>query len=527
MRASADLLSIYDEWRGTESLFSRIKKWADITPDSLAVHAPDRDITYRELYDEVCHVSAFLSDLAPGDRVALLSLRASADYVVLLCGCLATGVVAVPVPTQQRTQLAQLAQTVSATVIFTDDPDQAATDIVGVDRTVLAQTNAGKWPSEFTSDDWLWTPTDPNDACLIALTSGTTGFPKGAFHTWNTLHSLIKYVALGANLGRNVLCAASPMQGTGLLFGVLGPLMHGGAAIIPDGLDAASLAETLNDTSAEVLIAVPALLARLVESSAEVPKLDVTVWGGAPLSRDIEGSLTGRLGVTLLGICGAMDAGQYGLQRLEAGSAAGEPTGYTWSPVAEYRLRSQLTETVDGHLVTVGELDVRGPSCPIGTCAYPSDGGGPTLTTRGAKDWISTGDLVEISEDGSFILKGRTKDVVNRGGYKVPAGSVERTLLQIPGVLDAAVVPVADTSLGERIGAILLLHAGAVLTTDLMWESLTSLKLPRAHWPEIVDVVEEMPRSAGGKADKTVLRSWVESGYPRSVTNTRVFDRRG
>jgi len=118
--------------------------------------------------------------------------------------------------------------------------------------------------------------------------------------------------------------------------------------------------------------------------------------------------------------------------------------------------------------------------------------------------WRS-GDLGYLDPEGFLFVVDRLKEMINRAGEKIYSQEVENVLYQHPGVLEVAVVGIPDQVYGERIKAVVVPRPGYVLTPDELLrfaaERLASFKVP-----EVVEFREALPRNAGGKVLKSLLR---------------------
>jgi cyclohexanecarboxylate-CoA ligase len=132
----------------------------------------------------------------------------------------------------------------------------------------------------------------------------------------------------------------------------------------------------------------------------------------------------------------------------------------------------------------------------------------PELTSEAvtSEGWYRTGDLARIDADGYVRITGRVKDVINRGGEKVPVAEIEQLLHAHPAVGDVAIVAMPDERLGERACAFVVLDDGAELDFEAMLEYLDSCRVSKTYWPERLELVDSLPRTPSGKIQKFVLR---------------------
>ena len=133
----------------------------------------------------------------------------------------------------------------------------------------------------------------------------------------------------------------------------------------------------------------------------------------------------------------------------------------------------------------------------------------PELTAEAVTPdgWYRTGDLARIDAHGYVRITGRVKDVINRGGEKVPVAEIEQLLHAHPAVRDVAIVAMPDERLGERACAFAVLDDGADLDFEAMLEYLDSCRVSKTYWPERLELVESLPRTPSGKIQKFVLRA--------------------
>jgi acyl-CoA synthetase (AMP-forming)/AMP-acid ligase II len=118
--------------------------------------------------------------------------------------------------------------------------------------------------------------------------------------------------------------------------------------------------------------------------------------------------------------------------------------------------------------------------------------------------WVRSGDIAAIAE-GLVYLKDRAKDVINRGGEKIYSLQVENVLLSHPVVDEAAVLPVRDDVMGEKVGAVVVSRDAGLTPQELL--DYLNVRLPRYAVPErLVMRAEALPRGSSGKILKGQLR---------------------
>jgi cyclohexanecarboxylate-CoA ligase len=352
---------------------------------------------------------------------------------------------------------------------------------------------------------------DANDVTLLIFTSGTTGEPKGVMHTHNTL--VAANAALPERLGvsrDSVIHMASTFAHlTGFLYGVRLPTQVGGAtAVYQDVWDAGRFVDLVEKHGISYTSAATPFLHDTLTAPGladrDLSSLRLFCCMGAPIPRAIVREARQKLpGLTVLGGWGQSE------NALVTLGIPGDPEekiverdGYPW-PGMEIRVVD-----FDGTLckpAEEGRLQVRGPFLFVGYAERLE------LTRNSFDgDWFETGDLAAIDEEGYLNITGRTKDVIIRGGENVPVAYVENVLYEHPLIAGVAVVGVPDPRLQERACAVVTLADGT-LTLAEMQAFLKEKGVARQYWPESLEVVDELPRTASGKIQKFQLRARLQA----------------
>ncbi len=343
-----------------------------------------------------------------------------------------------------------------------------------------------------------------NDVNEMLYTSGTTGQPKGVMHTANTqfgnLQSLAGFIGLG---DKDTLLMSSPLaHQTGFLYGIMMPLYLGIKTVYQDVWDARGAAQLIQDEKVTYTMASTPFLADLTDTP-DVHKYDLGtlrlfLCGGAPIPRVLSERATKELDVNVLALWGMSENGAVTITR------PGDPMEKVFNtdgramPGVEVRIVDDTGRPVPAD--TEGLLQSRGCSAFVGYMKKPEMHG------TDADGWFDTGDYARMDKDGYIRITGRAKDILIRGGENIPVVEVEELLYRHPAIADAAIVGMPDDRLGERGCAFVTLHPGAKLGFEEMVAYLKDAKLARNYWPERLEVIAEMPRTASGKIQKFKLR---------------------
>jgi 2,3-dihydroxybenzoate-AMP ligase len=153
----------------------------------------------------------------------------------------------------------------------------------------------------------------------------------------------------------------------------------------------------------------------------------------------------------------------------------------------------------------VGELTCRGPYTLRGYYGVP-EYNARQFTLDG---FYRSGDLMRQHPSGNFIVEGRKKDLINRGGEKISAEEIENLILMHPAVQNVAIVPMPDANLGERMCAYVILHTHQSLQLKELVAFLLTKEIAKFKLPERLEVVADFPVSTFGKVSKKALGEMV------------------
>lgn len=180
-----------------------------------------------------------------------------------------------------------------------------------------------------------------------------------------------------------------------------------------------------------------------------------------------------------------------------------ETVGRPISPDDEVRLVDENdNEVAPG---AVGEFLARGPYTLRGY--YGAAEHNARAFTRDG--FYRSGDLMRRHPSGNYIVEGRKKDLINRGGEKISAEEVENLILAHPSVKNVACVPVPDPILGERMCACVILRPGCALTLEELAAFLSRQEIARHKLPERLEIMNDFPLSPFGKVSKKDLAEGV------------------
>jgi fatty-acyl-CoA synthase len=348
-------------------------------------------------------------------------------------------------------------------------------------------------------------PVALDDPCLIMYTSGTTGRPKGAVlthgnMTWNAVNQL-----LGFDLAQDErTLALAPLFHIGGLNGTVIPtLLRGGCAVVVRRFDPAETLAVIEEQRVNSFFAVPTMLDAMAREpgfpTRDLSALRTIGAAGAPLPLPTLRTWLDR-GVTMQQAYGMTETSP-GATVLDSADAerkvgsAGKPVFFTDVRV----LRPDGSRADPGE---VGEIVIQGPNVMAG---YWNE---PEQTAAVIRDgWYHSGDAGSVDDEGFLYVRDRYKDMIISGGENVYPAEVESALLELPEVLEAAVIGVPDPRWGEVGLAVVVPVPGTVPDPEALRIGLRA-RLAAFKVPTYVELADELPRTAAGKVRKPDLRRW-------------------
>jgi 2,3-dihydroxybenzoate-AMP ligase len=348
---------------------------------------------------------------------------------------------------------------------------------------------------------------DPLDPCIFQLSGGTTGVPKLIPRTANdyAYNSRIAAQVAGVD-AESVLLLVLPIAHNLPLAcpGIQGFLFNGAKVIVHQNTRPDEMFALIEKHRVTHLKVVPALLIRLINDPAiggyDLSSLRQIQSGGQRMQPEV------RLRTRDL-IPSAFVQENFGMSEgLLMFVRAGDPEevlletcGRPVCPDDEVRLlNDEGREVPPGK---VGELACRGPYTLRGYYGVP-EYNAQQFTPDG---FYRSGDLMRLHPSGNYIVEGRKKDLINRGGEKISAEEVENLILMHPAIKNVACVPMPDPAMGEKMCACVVLKPDRTLDLAELVAFLASHEIARFKLPERLEILPEFPVSTFGKVSKKAL----------------------
>lgn len=479
-----------------------------------------RDMTWR-VFDEKANRFANLllkRGIKKGEKVAILMMNCL-EWLPIYFGILKTGALAVPMNFRYTAEEIKYCLELSETsalvfgpefigrieAIYDQIPQVGTLFFSGENRPTFAE-NYDRLTANCSSEAPEVELLDEDDAAIY-FSSGTTGFPKAILHTHGSLLSACytEYHHHGQTREDNFLCIP-PLYHTGAKMHWFGSFLAGSRAVILRGIKPEWILKTVSEEKITIVwLLVPwaqDILDAIDRGDVKLEDYQLSQWrlmhiGAQPvppsLIRRWKQYFPHHQYDTNYGLSESIGPGcvHLGVENIHKVGAIGIP-GYNW----EVKITDEAGSPVSQG--QVGELAVKGPG--VMKC-YFNDREATAAVLK--EDWLFTGDMARMDEEGFIYLVDRKKDVIISGGENIYPVQIEDFLRAHKAIKDVAVIGLPDKRQGEIAAAIIELKPGCTCTDQEIEAFCASM--PRYKRPKKV-IFDTVPRNPTGKIEKPRLR---------------------
>jgi len=372
---------------------------------------------------------------------------------------------------------------------------------------------------------------DANEILTLHWTSGTTGLPRCVPRSHNNWHATGSACvdAGGLQPGDRILAPMQMVHTAGYSGMIMPWLELQGTLVLHQPFDMSVFLEQISDWKINHTVTAPAMLNALLRDGLlegrDISSIRSILCGSAPLDAWMIETFKAKFGVEIINAFGSTE----GLTLMSSpgitadphrraryfprfnGSATRRSNGLSWNMRVAAGVEGKLLDPESDS--EIEQANVPGEYAFLSCALFPG-----YLTENNQLDrsdfdgegFFRTGEIFEIPGDGEeadyLHYIDRLKDVINRGGVKIPAGELESALQALPAVREAAAVGIPDERLGERICAVVVFNSGQALELSQLNEHLEQLGVARYMLPEKLHAVSSLPRNATGKVLKREIQ---------------------
>ncbi len=497
------------------SLGELLHTQAQEIPRAIAIIAPQRSpLTYSRLYEQNARIVSKLNAMGLGrnDRIAML-LPNGPDLAVAFLA-VAAGATCAPLnPAYREAELDFYLSDLNARALIVQSEDDSPAIAVARAKQIplielVSQPDGVAGVFALEGDTGL-RPVDggfaqPDDVALVLHTSGTTSRPKLVPLTHSNICSSAANVQRALQLGRHDRCLnIMPLFHIhGLVAAVLASLTAGASIVCTPGFYAPEFLEWLSEFCPTWYTAVPTMHQAIV-GRAEANR-DVIARSSLRFIRSCSSAMPPLLMAQLESVFGAPLIEAYGMTEAAHQMSSNPLPPVERKPGSVGVAAGPEVSVMDkiGNLLPAGErgeIVIRGANV---TCGYENNpAANEAAFTNG---WFRTGDEGYLDEESYLFVRGRIKEIINRGGEKISPREVDEVLLQHPAVAQAVAFSVPDDRLGEDVAAAVVLHDSATVT-QLAIQEFAAKQLADFKVPRTVVIVDEIPKGPTGKLQRMGL----------------------
>ena len=499
-------------------------------PERVAFRQDGRDLTYRQTLEQLARYAAVLRrrGLRPGEGVGVLSPNRPEVWLGQTAPLLAGGRFTALHPLGSLEDHLYACNEAELRFLLVDPAyaERAARLLEGSSAVEHVLTFGAAEVGEDLGAAAAAEPTPPpldagphraDDIAWLLYTGGTTGVPKAAMLPERAVAQLVYGVATGWDLPteRRYLACAPISHAAGML--IVPTLLRGGTVILQRGFDPAAWLRAVTEERATTALLVPTMIYALLDhpalDGADLSSLETVMYGASPMSPARMAEALERVGPVFCQLYGQTESGGQGTSLWRSEHDRGDLRRLASCGKPMPSVRVEILDD-DGNPVpedTPGEICLRGPSIMLGYYKQPE------LTAAAFQHgWLRTGDIAVRDGDGFFTIVDRKKDMIVSGGFNVFPREIEDVLTSHPAVSVAAVIGVPDAKWGEAVKALVVLKPGAALEPAELVALVKERKGP-VYAPKSVELVDALPLTPVGKADKKVLRARYWQGETRRV----------
>lgn len=531
------------------NLFHNITVSALRYPEHPAILYYGSAISYRQLLTEAEALAGYLQQagVKAGDRV-LLYMQNSPQYIIGFFAILRANAVVVPVnPMNRSAELAYLIDDTQAQVALcaeellefiapqvgishlreilvtayseylSEPTDLPLPEAVLLKPSASVSTGVTRWQQALAAACAPPLSAGPDDLAVIPYSSGTTGNPKGCAHTHHSVLASAVYGAVWTNAQHDVVHLVSvPMfHVTGMQSCMNSTLYVGGTLVVMTRWDRKVAAELIQRHQVTTWRNISTMVVDML-SDPDIDNYDISSLrgiggGGAAMPAAVAHKLEAKTGLIYMegyGLSETMAATHANPFQACKAQCLGIPTIGVDSRVINVDTLEQLGPHETGEIVMAGEQIFQGYwNKPEATAE--------AFIELDGKRFFRSGDLGYYDEQGYFFLVDRVKRMINASGYKVWPAEVESLMYAHPAIREVCIISMPHPRRGETVKAVVVPAADQQPSGEdiITWchEHMAAYKCP-----EVVELVDSIPRSATGKIMWRQLQEqeWAKATRP-------------
>ena len=346
------------------------------------------------------------------------------------------------------------------------------------------------------------------DVANMQYTSGTTGFPKGVMLTHHNITNNGLFTGEGMGFTQNdKLCCCVPLfHCFGVVLATMNCLTHGSTQVMVEKFDPLVVLASVHKERCTALYGVPTMfIAELnhpMFSMFDLTSLRTGIMAGALCPIELMRAVTDKMHITHITSVYGLTESSPGMTHTtlddsfeERCTTVGKEYPHTEVKIVNPETGEECPQGVQGEICCRGYLVMKGYYKNPEATAEVIDKDG----------WLHSGDLGIKNEQGNYVITGRIKDMIIRGGENIYPREIEEFLYHLEGVKDVQVAAIASQKYGEEVGAFIIQKEGVTLTEEIVKDFCRG-KIARHKIPKYVFFIDGFPLTGSGKIQKYKLK---------------------
>jgi oxalate---CoA ligase len=495
----------------SESVFDVIRVAAEERPEAVALAAPGRsDLSYQRLWRRIEETVAELKDFGLGEGSCIATALPDGPEAAVALLSIASYSACTPIsPALQPGELECILRILGPRAILVARGGTAARVANSLGITVIEVSptadggEAGAFRMSVRFKGRVSAGNLRHNAALILPTSGTTSRPKLVMHTQRSLYWATRYLGDALHLSPDDRCLnLAPLPySLGMTGGLLASIGNGGSTVCLNGFRLRDFFSWLDQFQPTWYAAVPAIHESIVDAAGDHQqvvarsRLRFVRSAGARLSPLLKEEMQRVMRCPLIEAYGMSEVPPITMDPLPPARRKAGSAGIAAGTII------QVSDEAGNSLPSgeTGEILVRGLNVAQG---YWNN---PAANREGfINGWFRTGDLGYVDEDGFLFLTGRIKELINRGGEKIPPSEVDQALMEHAAVARAITFPVPDDKLGQEVGSAVILRENMSASVGDL-QAFVASRLSPYKVPRYLVFVREFPLGPTGKVSRAKL----------------------